>query len=105
MGVDPEYIIILDIRSSDFEMIFFAFVGINFVGSIVTSFQSSCQMRQGNRENNRDSQREMLFALELHLRTRDTVCHCALHPPTKRWRYLFENLASIQCVYREQICL
>ena len=79
MGVDPEYIIILDIRSSDFEMIFFAFVGINFVGSIVTSFQSSCKSRHGNR----DSQREMLFALELHLRTRDTASHCALHPPTK----------------------
>ena len=30
MGVDPEYIIIL----SDFEMILFAFFGINFVGSI-----------------------------------------------------------------------
>ena len=26
MGLDPEYIIILDIHSSDFEMIYFAFV-------------------------------------------------------------------------------
>ena len=26
MGVGPEYIIILDIHSSDFEMIYFAFV-------------------------------------------------------------------------------
>ena len=52
MDVDPEYVIILDIRSSYFEMIFFfAFVGIIFVRSNLSS-----QMRQGNR----DSQREII---------------------------------------------